>query len=79
MKRGGLIQSGKSIQNKQTKNNNQRGDTHIPQPDLRFAIKEKQNSKRGQSPTKTPTPKWFAKGHSGIVPLCHQKHALETN
>jgi hypothetical protein len=42
-----------------TRNKPENSDTQVPQPDMRIAVQEKQQSKqrKGQGPTKTPTQK----------------------
>jgi len=61
-------------QNK-TQKQPKKGDTQIPQPDLRFAIQQrsKAKSERGRAQQKQPRTK-ICHGHSGIKPPCRNSN-----
>ena len=44
-------------QKQNTKTTTQKGETQIPQPDMRFAIQQRSKKQKGQGPTKTTTNK----------------------
>ena len=64
-----------------TNKNTTKGETQIPQPDMRFAIQQrsKANSKRGRAQQKQPRTR-ICHGHSGEKPLCrNSKKMHQTN